>query len=259
MSALMAVRGLLRTPAVWTPGDLGASLTAWYDASSTDAGYMTHGGSPDSASAWKDRSGNGRDATQATFGYQPKLITSQRLTFEGADDYMNLPSGVSFSTTSRCVAAVAKVNTGETGNQVLVGPDGNNGFAFFLRATSDRCGITKANVSFFAQGPTVTTNADHVFLGNLTSSTWRVSLDGTATTGSHSQTFGSGLTGFIGVEKIGAPSTSLQDYLNGSLAELVICSELSEANQQKLEGYLAHRWGLSGNLPSDHPYKSAAP
>ena len=27
----------------------------------------------------------------------------------------------------------------------------------------------------------------------------------------------------------------------------------------KAEGYLAHKWGLEGNLPSDHAYKSSAP
>ena len=28
---------------------------------------------------------------------------------------------------------------------------------------------------------------------------------------------------------------------------------------EKAEGYLAHKWGLESNLPSDHPYKSSAP
>ena len=28
---------------------------------------------------------------------------------------------------------------------------------------------------------------------------------------------------------------------------------------QKAEGYLAHKWGLAGNLPSGHPYKNSAP
>ena len=28
---------------------------------------------------------------------------------------------------------------------------------------------------------------------------------------------------------------------------------------QKAEGYLAHKWGLAGNLPVGHPYKSVAP
>lgn len=28
---------------------------------------------------------------------------------------------------------------------------------------------------------------------------------------------------------------------------------------QKAEGYLAHKWGLQGNLPNTHPYKNSAP
>lgn len=28
---------------------------------------------------------------------------------------------------------------------------------------------------------------------------------------------------------------------------------------EKAEGYLAHKWGLTSNLPADHPYKSSAP
>lgn len=36
-------------------------------------------------------------------------------------------------------------------------------------------------------------------------------------------------------------------------------AELSVSNRQKLEGYLAHKWGLTNNLPSDHPYKYEPP
>jgi hypothetical protein len=28
---------------------------------------------------------------------------------------------------------------------------------------------------------------------------------------------------------------------------------------EKAEGYIAHKWGLEGNLPVSHPYKSSAP
>ena len=28
---------------------------------------------------------------------------------------------------------------------------------------------------------------------------------------------------------------------------------------EKAEGYLAHKWGLTANLPVSHPYKSSAP
>lgn len=40
---------------------------------------------------------------------------------------------------------------------------------------------------------------------------------------------------------------------------LVSRTVLSTTDRQKLEGYLAHKWGMAANLPSDHPYKSAAP
>lgn len=44
------------------------------------------------------------------------------------------------------------------------------------------------------------------------------------------------------------------------LAELIVVpAALSTADRQKVEGYLAHRWGLSESLPADHPYKSAPP
>jgi hypothetical protein len=33
----------------------------------------------------------------------------------------------------------------------------------------------------------------------------------------------------------------------------------STDERQKIEGYLAHKWGLESNLPADHPYKTIAP
>jgi hypothetical protein len=36
-------------------------------------------------------------------------------------------------------------------------------------------------------------------------------------------------------------------------------NQLTQAQYQKVEGYLAHKWGINGSLPSGHPYKSAAP
>jgi hypothetical protein len=45
-----------------------------------------------------------------------------------------------------------------------------------------------------------------------------------------------------------------------TLSEFVVSTNvITTTDRQKLEGYLAHKWGLEGNLPADHPYKSAAP
>lgn len=46
----------------------------------------------------------------------------------------------------------------------------------------------------------------------------------------------------------------------GDTAEaIVIRGALNTSDRQKLEGYLAWQWALASSLPSDHPYKSAAP
>lgn len=45
--------------------------------------------------------------------------------------------------------------------------------------------------------------------------------------------------------------------LDGFIAELVAFADPN--NQELVEGYLAWKWGLRGNLPAAHPYKNSAP
>jgi hypothetical protein len=54
--------------------------------------------------------------------------------------------------------------------------------------------------------------------------------------------------------------TFISDYSQMAMYEIVLVSSvITITNRQKLEGYLAHKWGLTANLPSDHPYKTVAP
>jgi hypothetical protein len=49
-------------------------------------------------------------------------------------------------------------------------------------------------------------------------------------------------------------------FSDGDLHELIIYNEpLAQADREKVEGYLAHKWGLTSSLPTGHPYKSSAP
>ena len=53
--------------------------------------------------------------------------------------------------------------------------------------------------------------------------------------------------------------------LQGRLAEFFAVADLpgtggtDMSTIEKAEGYLAHKWGLTGNMASDHPYKDTAP
>jgi hypothetical protein len=49
-------------------------------------------------------------------------------------------------------------------------------------------------------------------------------------------------------------------YTNPKMGEIVVTdSAMTAENRKKLEGYLAHKWGLTANLPADHPYKRFSP
>jgi hypothetical protein len=61
-------------------------------------------------------------------------------------------------------------------------------------------------------------------------------------------------TGFVGTV------VNTSNYLTGNIHEVLGFSRaLSTDDRQTVEGYLAWKWGLQGNLPSTHPYKFLSP
>ena len=55
-------------------------------------------------------------------------------------------------------------------------------------------------------------------------------------------------------------STVQGQNMYGSISEiLVFNTNHTTLERQRIEGYLAWKWSLQSQLPSDHPYKSAAP
>ena len=66
--------------------------------------------------------------------------------------------------------------------------------------------------------------------------------------------------GLLSIGAFAGDGTQNSVNLDGAIAELIVTpSVLSVSDRQKIEGYLAHKWGLTANLPSDHPYKLVGP
>ena len=65
-----------------------------------------------------------------------------------------------------------------------------------------------------------------------------------------------------GLSTMGAMSVKLNDYQNNAdsdWGEAIFVEDATQTNSEKIEGYLAHKWGLTSDLPSSHPYKTTAP
>jgi hypothetical protein len=80
------------------------------------------------------------------------------------------------------------------------------------------------------------------------------------TAGNTSNTIPAGATCLGGFQTVAGPNPTTTNDMDMDVAEWVVFnSVLSTDNRQRIEGYLAWKWGLEGNLPIGHPYKDAPP
>ena len=237
---------------LFSPADL--TTAAWYDA--TDTGTITE--SSGAVSQWDDKSGNNNHATQGTGSEQP--ITGTRtinglntLDFDGTDDYLNL--GAELELLGGMVFVVVEVDTLAGNHQNILGHQSLN-LQLGIRQVAG--GLRYATTGAYwpnETGSTGTISASTpAIAGFIGDTSLGFSIDGTfedSGTGND----GSGLTAF---NQIAAYSNS--DELNGKMGEIVFVEgDTSTATRQKIEGYLAHKWGLTANLDAGHPYKTIPP
>jgi len=98
----------------------------------------------------------------------------------------------------------------------------------------------------------------HIASFHSQSASWKYYLNGTSFFST-----GTNTVGWISTPKLGRQhraDLNTDAWYNGNLAELCLFSEfLSDANRQKVEGYLAYKYGLQSVLDVSHPYKSSYP
>ena len=86
-------------------------------------------------------------------------------------------------------------------------------------------------------------------------SSYTFNYNGTSTSSS-SSSYNGPLTG-LAINTGGAAAGETSDC---DLAEIILYnSQFTTAQVQLIEGYLAWKWGLQGNLPANHPYKNSPP
>ncbi|MEI6176223.1 MAG: S8 family serine peptidase [Verrucomicrobiota bacterium] len=242
----------------WSPAQLTPQL--WLDAD--DASTITlNGATGTTVSEWRDKSGNTRHAAQTTETSQPTrtaaaLNGKSVLTFDGTTDFLNLGTGLDFlAGVSHSAFIVTKPTT----------------FSNIYGAASGNAGANSLHVGFNGAtyrmnywgndyGPTRTAN----FVAgsaNIVNYIW--------TSGTSKQILANGKSegtnasaGVIGTMSGGGRIGNIvgQGYIGGDIAEMVfVTGAVSTTDRESMEGYLAHKWGLTANLAAGHPYKNSAP
>ncbi|WP_299393299.1 LamG-like jellyroll fold domain-containing protein [Pelagibius sp.] len=235
----------------------------WYDAD--DLATITKDGS-DIVQQWDDKSGDNNHASQSSASQRPLYVASgigglPSIQFDGSNDELDYdaPTGISGSQ-NRTVFVVFQNDDVLADHGVLSFGDNATRQSFHLVSRStDRWGVGLWDDDYDSTTLVPGTSArvgaaklDGTTLGDIT-----LYLDGTAESASGAAVVNTD-SGFGAIPRVG--STHGVSNHDGLISEVLIYNTaLSDADRQSVEGYLAHKWGLEGNLPNGHPYKLAPP
>lgn len=252
---------------LWTPAQISTEL--WLDAADASTITIATG-----VSQWNDKSGNARNATQATAAKQPTysatgLNNLPTIIFDGSNDFLTNAYSFGNSPSSAYIVFQSSLANGTFGQIFMVSPNPSNvSIATELLYMNNIGGYTTitykppslSNSALGVSTSVITTPQilSVAFDGSGTSpSDTAFSLNGTLQTSTTSGPVGySSELGF----SIGGRPVQQTAFLNARISEFIFCSSfLSTNDRQLIEGYLAHKWGLTSSLPNDHPYKNAAP
>jgi len=221
----------------------------WLDGA--DSSTITFSGT--NVASWNDKSGNGRNATPGIGG---PVDGNGGLVFTGF--------GTQYNTTYTAVPGaetifIVAIWTGGTAdvNFAMIGATNVSGRNFSVSKSGSVIGVrwekpgtplvgyaqtngVQANVRFLSSGVFTGTAGTTGLNGGTQSTSTAFSFSGTTTT------------------RIGTGSGA--SLFNGTINEVLIYSvALTQAQRQKVEGYLAWKWGLQANLPDYHPYYKIRP
>jgi hypothetical protein len=216
------------------------TISLWLDATDpNNNGSLPSNGSV--VSTWVDKSGLGNNLTGIS---NPTFVTSptRMSNFSGA--YFSGSAPTSYLMTLFIVYydnnndGCAPVYT-ENPNADVTGLFPNCG------------GTTYMQPGWATQGSSIPKNTQNLLVIQYTPTNGYIWLNGTLNFTINSSSFGRSAISFA---KRGG------NYMNGYYYEIAYYnSVLTTTNRQLMEGYLAWKWSLQANLPSGHPYKSAAP
>jgi hypothetical protein len=249
----------------WSPALLPA-LALWLDADDDET--ITIDGSR--VSQWRDKSGNGRHVGQADVSSRPLLSawgfnSRDGLDFDGTNDFLQSAASLTTGTYTGPFNVIWAASRRGNGGTILTERSGAlvgisqwlsiNG-AYFISSDGANYSSnhTMSETTFAALG------ASGGVVAHLHSPSIRDILFLNGSQRSVLSATASNITGGTSHFRIGAREGGVGQRWDGLVLEIVVTLEaLGDEDRQRLEGYLAHKWGLQGNLPADHPWKAAPP
>ena len=243
----------------WKPLNM-PNLFFWFDA---DA--ITGKNDGDSLSTLSDSSGNSRNLTGSGATYETNEINGKAVARFTADSYSSSRLNASGSKVG-CYLVCTRNTDAINAHFIAFGnwnPDG----VFMIGSSYDLTpvfivynsnSIRIVELEGSSAGSALPTTATLIgFRADVNAGTFQSRRNGSTIS---NLTNLSNTTSTLNTSNSALYTTFGGSNCRGDIAEiLIVMGEVSDSNRDKIEGYLAHKWGLTSNLPNNHPYKNTRP
>ena len=218
----------------------GTALTTWFDKSgnSNNMTALVNG-------TYASNSQNGRGTITFTSSVYRSAITN--IPYYPADAYIVVR--VNSASTANDICGVCQLNA-DNFNSLTFGEYStskwHNGSSGFSRTPNAVASVTETSTSFLIMSWSIANNNFYIYRNGVQ----------IMVTSSYSWTPTASVIFSLGTRV----DVNAGNRLQGSIAEAVLyTTQLNTTNRQQVEGFLAWKWGLQTQLPSNHPYFNFAP
>ena len=231
---------------LFSPISLG-NCQIWLDAA--DSTTFTLSGS--NVSAWRDKTGNGYNVTQATAGSQP-TFGANGVVFNGSTSLQYSGSVGIFGNSYTSYVIHTPTNNTDYRQGIISVKDSTTGYDFEI----GQFYVWVSGGSIYHQFTTSVNSKTILGINSTTSLGLNYSING--------QSFTAGGAGWFGVSSgslllIGNSQYSAVGFIGNINEYLLFTRTLTTFEHNQVTGYLAWKWGSQSSLPANHPFKSIPP
>ena len=261
--------------APWSPAS-SITAAAWFDAS--DTGSYTLSGS--NVTAVTDKKGNATVTVNGTPNVSTTLDSKNTFTFSGVGEDFTTDEFAQASSGNHWAIGVMQWNTRNDSQDSFWSTENNSGSILNKRDYAISAGTSNFNGELDLDG--LVTGRISSTIGNkqdfdsgVAQNTWIIMVVIFNKTGNQIALRVDGADAFTPVNDYDNSLDTNMDLrifrnranerMGGRMAEFFTVASIPGTGGTdittviKAEGYLAHKWGLTSNLPVSHPYKSSAP
>ena len=239
--------------------DAANTLVLWLDAN--DGSTLTLDGTG-SVKTWKDKSGKGNNVTQKANGPIYKGGASPYLQFNGTSNVLDLTNDPSsLVKNSNITIFVVEQRTSNKSLNMFLGGS-NRLITGYMKDTQ----IIAAGWSADLKGtiePYKASDPYRIWCLNFSSTGRTIYINGKVVPGDAPNPTATDKVTDVIPDWVNGAIGRFNDkyYYQGNIKEVMIFKTALDSNEkrQKIEGYLAWKWGLQANLDTTHPYKNVAP